>query len=180
MLLSYCWKLVLLLHVSFTHRHMPDLHSRRRHSLRLSARCERDEVRTNVDIHTLVQELWDKIECSLNNKERHSCPLTRARFTNMFLWASRRDENSLRIWQTRRMYPSHSDSHLMLFRRECKPGYRCCVVARVHKAGSTRCVVCILHALCVMIRASYVWKNASNLSGCVIRSFVTSGSPIWR
>ncbi len=32
---------------------------------------------------------------------------------------------------------------------------------------------------CVMIRASCVWKNMSNLNRCVIRSFVTSGSPIW-
>ncbi len=41
---------------------MPDLHSRRRHSSRLAARCERDEVCPNVDIHTLVGELRDKVE----------------------------------------------------------------------------------------------------------------------
>ncbi len=45
------------------------------------------------------------------------------------------------------------------------------------KARSTRCVVCIRDAWCIMIRASCVWKNVSNLSRCVIRSFVTSGSP---
>ncbi len=46
------------------------------------------------------------------------------------------------------------------------------------KARSTRCVVRICDALSVMIRAPCVWKNFSNLSRCVIRSFVTSGLPI--
>ncbi len=35
---------------------MPGLHFRLGYSSRLLARCERDEVRTNVDIHTLVRE----------------------------------------------------------------------------------------------------------------------------
>ncbi len=48
------------------------------------------------------------------------------------------------------------------------------------KAESTRCGICIRDALCVMIRASCVWKNVSNLSRCVICSFVTSDSPTWR
>ncbi len=39
---------------------MPGLHSHRRYSLRLSRNCERDEVRTNVDIHTLTWELQDR------------------------------------------------------------------------------------------------------------------------
>ncbi len=34
----------------------PSLHSHLGHSSRFLMRCERDEVRTNVDIHTLVQE----------------------------------------------------------------------------------------------------------------------------
>ncbi len=46
------------------------------------------------------------------------------------------------------------------------------------RARSTRCVVRIRNASCVIIRASCVWKNVSNLSRCVICSFVTSGSPI--
>ncbi len=44
-------------------------------SWRLSVRCERDEVRTDIVTHTLVQELRDKDECSLNNEVRHSCNL---------------------------------------------------------------------------------------------------------
>ncbi len=36
---------------------MSGLHSHRGYSLRLSRNCERDEVRTNVDIHTIVGEL---------------------------------------------------------------------------------------------------------------------------
>ncbi len=35
---------------------MPGLHSRLGYLLRLLARCERDKIRTNVDIHTLVHE----------------------------------------------------------------------------------------------------------------------------
>ncbi len=35
---------------------MPGLHSQLEYSSRLLARCERDEVRTNVDIHTLMRE----------------------------------------------------------------------------------------------------------------------------
>ncbi len=42
------------------------------------------------------------------------------------------------------------------------------------KAGSTWCMVRICDASCVMIRASCVWKNVSNLRRCVIHSFVTS------
>ncbi len=100
---------------------MLGLYSRWRHSSRLLPRCERDTVRTNVDIHTLVGELRDKVERSFNNKARYLRPLTRVWFTNMFPRASRRDKNWLRTWQTRRIYPSHSPSHLMLFQRECKP-----------------------------------------------------------
>ncbi len=37
---------------------MPGLHSRLGYSSRLLARCKQDEVHTNVDIHTLVQESW--------------------------------------------------------------------------------------------------------------------------
>ncbi len=44
---------------------MPRLHSHLRYSSRLSVRCERDEVRTNIDIHTLVRE-------SCSNEARHS------------------------------------------------------------------------------------------------------------
>ncbi len=36
------------------------LHSHRRCLSRLSRNCEWNEVHTNVDIHTLVQELWDR------------------------------------------------------------------------------------------------------------------------
>ncbi len=39
---------------------MPDLHSRLGYSSKLSRNCKRDEVRTNVDIHTLVRELQDR------------------------------------------------------------------------------------------------------------------------
>ncbi len=35
---------------------MPGLHSHLEYSSSLLARCEQDEVRTNVDIHTLVRE----------------------------------------------------------------------------------------------------------------------------
>ncbi len=40
----------------------------------------------------------------------------------MFLRASRKDKNRSRMWQTRQMYTSHSRSHVMLSRWECKPG----------------------------------------------------------
>ncbi len=36
---------------------MPGLHSRLGYLLRLLARCERDEVRTNIDIHTFLLEM---------------------------------------------------------------------------------------------------------------------------
>ncbi len=66
------------------------------HSSKLLAICERDEIRTNVNILTLVQEERDKVKYSLNNKPRHLCPLTPVRFTNMFPRASRRDKNRSR------------------------------------------------------------------------------------
>ncbi len=39
---------------------MPGLHSRRGYSSRLLKNCERNEVRTNVDIHILVRERRDR------------------------------------------------------------------------------------------------------------------------
>ncbi len=60
------------------------------------------------------------INSSFNNKARHSRPLTRVWFTNMFLRAMRWDKNRLSTCEMRRMYPSHFCSRLMLFRRECK------------------------------------------------------------
>ncbi len=95
----------------------PGLHSHWTHSSRLSARCEWDEVRTNVDIHTLVRELRDKVETFF-------FPLTQDWFTDIFLRASRWDKNRSRMWQTRRMYPSHSRSCFVLSRWDCKPGIR--------------------------------------------------------
>ncbi len=94
---------------------MPGLHSHRRHLSRFLVRCERDKVRTNVDIHTLVRELRDKVETFL-------FPLTRNWFTDIFPRALRWDKNRSWMWQTRRMNPSHSRSHLVLSQRECKPG----------------------------------------------------------
>ncbi len=38
----------------------------------------------NIDIHTLVRELQDEVDCSLNNEARHSCPLTRVQLTDIF------------------------------------------------------------------------------------------------
>ncbi len=39
---------------------MTGLYSRRGYLSRLSRNCERDEVCMNIDIHTLVRELWDR------------------------------------------------------------------------------------------------------------------------
>ncbi len=76
---------------------IPSLHFRRRCSSRLSARSEWDEVLVNVDIHTLVWELRDKVEHSLNNEARHSLPLTRIWCIDMFPGASRRNKNRSRM-----------------------------------------------------------------------------------
>ncbi len=70
---------------------MPGLHFCQRHSSRLLAKCERDEVCTNVDIHTLAWELRDKVETFL-------FPLTRDWFTDIFPRALIRDKNRLRMW----------------------------------------------------------------------------------
>ncbi len=40
---------------------MQGLHSRRGHLSRLSASCEWDEICANIDIHTLVRELRNKV-----------------------------------------------------------------------------------------------------------------------
>ncbi len=92
---------------------MPGLHSCLGYSLKLFAKCEEEVVRTNVDIHTLVWELRDEVECSLNNESRHLCPLTQVWFSDIFLRAMRRDENRLRVWKIKRMYPSHSCSRFI-------------------------------------------------------------------
>ncbi len=88
---------------------MPGLHSCLEDSLKLLARYERDKIRTNVDIHTLVQEL----SITRQDIRDFSFPLTENWFTNMSQRASRQDENRSRVWKTRRLYPSHSRSRLV-------------------------------------------------------------------
>ncbi len=43
----------------------PGLLSHRRYSPKLLESCEQDKVRVNVDIHTLVQELRDKVDMGM-------------------------------------------------------------------------------------------------------------------
>ncbi len=61
---------------------MPGLHSRQRYLSRLSRNCEWDEVRTNVDIHTLVREL----------RERYN-------FHAWFTFSLRQHETRMRVWR---------------------------------------------------------------------------------
>ncbi len=94
---------------------MPGSHSHLGYSSRLLARCERNKVRTNVDIHTLVQKLQHKVET-------FSFPLTRDRFTDMSLRATRREQVESVEDETNVPFLLSFLSCLMLSRQECKPG----------------------------------------------------------
>ncbi len=97
---------------------------------------------TNVDIHTLVRELWVKVDRYNSQKSRDSRELTiglikfiwelneivlmvalkmrwnivafdSVWFTNMLPRATRQDKNRSKAWGTRQMYPFYSHSHLI-------------------------------------------------------------------
>ncbi len=97
---------------------MPGLHSRLGYSSRLLVRCERDELRTNVDFQLSCENRQGKIF------ETFSFLLTRDWFTDMPLRALRQDENRSKMWKTRQMYPSHSRSSLV----------SCCLNENVNQA----------------------------------------------
>ncbi len=78
---------------------MPGLHSYLGYSSRLLARYEWDEVRTNVDIHTLVQEL---------SKTRLDIEDILVSFDSGLIY-----RHVSESFETRQMYPSHSHSLLV-------------------------------------------------------------------
>ncbi len=64
-----------------------------------------------VSIFLLHKKWGIARECkwrSFNNKTRHSCSLTRSRFTDIFPRVTRWDKNGSRAYETRQMCPSHT------------------------------------------------------------------------
>ncbi len=59
---------------------MPGLHCRQGYSSRLSRNCEWDEVRTNVDIHTLVRELRNRYNSRKSQDSREVAQLHSSTF----------------------------------------------------------------------------------------------------
>ncbi len=101
---------------------MPGLHSHLGYSSRLLTRCERDEVPTNVDIHTLVRE-------SLITRQDIRDIIVS--FDSGLIYrhvsrASRRNENRSGVWKMRLMYPLHSRSRLV----------SCCFDENVNQASN--------------------------------------------
>ncbi len=142
---------------------MPGFHSHLGYSSRLLARCERGEVRTNVDIHTLLQRIVDNEA----KHSRHSC----------FLWLGTdlltclrelRDETRTGRECGKRDECTLHTYILVLSRWECKPGITCnnfmvsfarqTTHSMYHLPQHEHCLS-ILY-ICSKIYSKHIWCNA--------------------
>ncbi len=106
---------------------MPGLHSCLGYSSRLLVRCERDNVRTNVDIYTLVQESSITRQDIRDILVFFDLGLIYRHVSESF--EIRREQIESVEDETSVPFTLPFSSFLVLSRRECKPGITMCKIS---------------------------------------------------